>query len=301
MKTAVLALGGNALIQPGENAELKVELKHLNRTLKSVLSLFKKYKVIITHGNGPQVGNLILQQKNSEKIGVSKVPLYVNVARTQGEIGILIQEMLQELLAKEKIKLPIVNILTRIIVDSKDPNFKNPSKPVGPFYTKKVKELGKTFIKTEKGYRKIVPSPNPLEIVELNQIKTLSKKNIIICCGGGGIPVNSELKGVNAVIDKDLTSQKLATSVKADLFVILTNVENVYLNFNAKNQEKLSKISINKLKKYYEEGQFMKGSMRPKILSAINFIKEGGNKVIIASPKNVQKALEGTSGTIITK
>ena len=222
MKTAVVALGGNALIQYREKGTVEQELKHLEKTLKSILPIFKKYNVILTHGNGPQVGNLLLQESFA-KNNISQMPLYVNVARTQGEIGILMQQKLQEVLSKAKIKLPVVNILTRIIVDPKDLAFKNPSKPVGPFYSKKVRELGEDFVKTKKGYRKVVPSPKPLEIVELDQIKKLIKNSCVICCGGGGIPVNKALEGINAVIDKDSASQKLASDLKADLSRFLVN------------------------------------------------------------------------------
>ncbi len=306
MQTAVLGLGGNALIQYGEKGTVEQELSHLNKALKNILPLFKKYNVVITHGNGPQVGNLLLMEKFSERnnISGSKMPLYVQVARTQGEIGILIQEKLHNLLLNEKIKLPVVNILTRVIVDPNDPAFENPSKPVGPFYSEKEFEkirTKKNFVKTKKGYRMVVPSPEPLEIVELEQIKTLSRKAVVICCGGGGIPVvKNSLAGTNAVIDKDFASQKLASDLKASLFVILTDVDFVYLNFREKNQKEIREISLSKIKKYYKKEIFPNGSMGPKIKAAINFLESGGEKVIIASPNNIKKAIKGMSGTIIS-
>jgi len=299
MKKCVVALGGNALIQYGEKGEVEQELKHLEKTLNSIAPLFKKYRVVLTHGNGPQVGNLLLMQKNSKNI--PNMPLYINVARTQGEIGILIHQKLEQLLSKSKILTPVSSILTRVLVDPKDPEFKKPSKPVGPFYSKKVKDLGERFIKTKKGYRKVVPSPKPLKIVELLQIKSLIRQGCLICCGGGGIPVDKNLKGVNAVIDKDLASSRLAVDINADLLIILTDVDFVYTNYMKKNQMKLRTVSLCQIKNLYAKNEFPKGSMGPKIEAAIKFLENKGKKVIICSPKNIKNALIGKSGTVITR
>jgi len=306
----VIALGGNTLIKKGEKPTLSTQTKNAKKTLEHFIPLIKnKNKLVITHGSGPQIGAIILQNELSRS-KVPPMPMDILDAEVQGGLGYLLEQTLQNTLNKHKIKIPVVSILTQIIVNKKDPAFKNPTKPIGPYYTKrKANLLRKKGLKlTEqfnRGYRRIVPSPKPKYIDDVKIIDILLKNNtIVIAAGGGGIPVIKEkgkLKGVSAVIDKDYASSCLATSIKAKHLIILTEFPYVHLNYQKKNQKRITKIKINELKKYLKQGQFQPGSMGPKIESSINFIKKGGKQVIITSTSHLNKALKGKAGTIITK
>ena len=285
MKTLIVALGGNALIKFGEEGTTEEQFRNLKIPISQIAELARNYNIIITHGNGPQVGNLLLQQEATEF--VSKRPLQILVAETQGQIGFMIESTLDEELMKidlEEKKL-FLTILTYVRADAEDPAFLNPTKPVGPAYD--VPKPG--YVKTAKGYRRVVPSPKPLKIYQWREIKKLMELGdwIVIACGGGGIPVIKEKKrlyGVEAVIDKDLASAKLAEQMNADIFLIATDVERVCLNYGTPSQKELDKLSTSEAKKYLREGQFPAGSMGPKIQAVINFLESGGERAIIIHP-----------------
>lgn len=287
MKIAIVALGGNAIIKPNEKGTLEQQMKNINKTISNLKNLSKKYRLVLTHGNGPQVGNILIQQKSTK---VPSMPLDVCDAMTQGQLGYLIQKSIQNILNKKA-----VTVVTQILVDKNDKAFRKPTKPIGPYYKEKIE---KNMIKEPEGWRKVVASPKPKQIIEIEQIKSLIKDYIVIACGGGGIPVIKEngLKGVEAVIDKDYATQLLATQLKADLLIFLTDVDYVYLNYESKKPIAIREMNVKKAKKLMS--QFKEGSMKPKILASINFLKKG-KKVIITKPELLDKALEGKAGTVI--
>lgn len=308
MKIAVVALGGNALSSSGK-VTYEDLLASINHTAKILCKLIKKkYGVAIVFGSGPQVGALIIQNQLAKK-QISPMPLDVLDAEIQGEVGYLLEQALQNALRSNHIKKPVVNVLTQVIVSKKDPAFKHPSKPIGSFLTKKEAEaLQRKGIAVKedagRGYRKVVASPQPIAIDEVSIIKELVKKAVVIAAGGGGIPIikeNGKIKGIEAVIDKDRAAALLATSIKADELIILTSVPCVYLHYGKKNQQAITKMTIKQAQHYLKEGYFLEGSMKPKIEAAINFLKNGGKKVIITSPARVAKALQGKEGTLIKK
>ena len=302
MKKVVIALGGNAILKKGEESSIARQFENTKNALKPLIKVIKNNSVVISHGNGPQVGQLLLQDPN--------MPLDVLDAETEGQLGYLIQQSIYNLFRENRIKRNVVSILTQVLVNKKDSAFRNQSKFIGPFYNKKQAELlkKKGFIIKEdigRGYRRVVASPKPLVIIEADIIRDLLSSNIIvIAAGGGGIPVNyqnNKLKGVEAVIDKDLASACLANGIKADTFIMITDVDKVYLNFKKKNQKALNKVKLNEIKRYYKEGHFPPGSMGPKIEAAINFLSNNGKKVIITNIKNIEKAINGKAGTIIER
>jgi len=310
MKTLVIALGGNMLLQKGESGTFEDQLKNAKKTAKLIAELIEKgYEVIISHGNGPQVGGILIQQEKG-KDEVPAMPLDVCVAESQGEIGYMLQRALGEELMKRGINRPVATVVTQVLVDEKDDAFKNPTKPIGPFYSKKqagklTKETGYLFKEDAgRGYRRVVPSPEPKEIVEKDAIKRMVKGDVVvIASGGGGIPVvrrGNKLKGVEAVIDKDLAAAVLAEDVGADMLIILTDVKAVFLNYRKGKgcEMELRKTTAENAEKYMEEGHFAPGSMKPKVQAAINFARKGG-KTIITSPKYLEKALKGDAGTLI--
>lgn len=300
MKTLIVALGGNALIKFGDEGTTEEQFRNLRIPIGQIAELAREYNIIITHGNGPQVGNLLLQQEATA--AVSKRPLQILVAETQGQIGYMIESTLDEELMKiglDEEKL-FLTVLTYVKVDPEDPAFLNPTKPIGPAYD--VPQPG--YVKTPKGYRRVVPSPKPQKIYQWREIKKLMELGswIVIACGGGGIPVIKEKKrlyGVEAVIDKDLASAKLAEQIEANILLIATDIEKVALNYGTPNQKDLDKLSITEAKKYLEEGHFLPGSMGPKIEAVINFLETGGEKAIITSIEKIKEALEGKAGTEI--
>ncbi len=301
MKTLIIALGGNALIKFGEEGTTKEQFQNLRVPISQIAELAKDYNIIITHGNGPQVGNLLLQQEATEF--VSKRPLQILVAETQGQIGFMIESTLDEELMKLELdeeKL-FLTVLTYVKVDAEDPAFKHPSKPIGPAYPVRT-QAGQ--VKTAKGWRRVVPSPKPIKIYQWREIKKLMELGswIVIACGGGGIPVIKEKKklyGVEAVIDKDLASSKLAEQIGADILLIATDVEQVALNYGNPDQIYLDTLSVSEAKQYLKEGQFPPGSMGPKVQAVINFMEAGGEKAIITSIEKIKAALEGKAGTNI--
>ncbi|MEJ2295260.1 MAG: carbamate kinase [Candidatus Lokiarchaeota archaeon] len=298
MKTLIVALGGNALIRFGEEGTTEEQFRNLRIPISQIAELSKDFNLIITHGNGPQVGMLLMQQEATME--VSKRPLQVLVAETQGQIGYMIESTLDEELMRiglDEEKL-FITILTYVKVDPEDPAFHNPTKPIGPAYP----EAKPGYVQTAKGWRRVVPSPKPKKIYQWREIKRLMELGgwIVIACGGGGIPVIKEgkrLSGVEAVIDKDLASSKLGEQVGANILLIATDVEKVALNYGKPNQRFLERVSISEAKKYLEQGHFPVGSMGPKIQAVINFLETGGEQAIITSIEKIKIALEGKAGT----
>jgi len=309
-KRIVVALGGNAILS--DDASEKAQKLAIRSTCQKLVKLTTDgNQLIISHGNGPQVGNLLLQQQAADSPKNPAMPIDTCVAMTQGSIGYWMQNEMSKVLYENVMKRTVVSLVTQVCVDKKDAAFSNPSKPIGPFLTKEEAEVASekdSCIYKEdsgRGYRKVVPSPKPVGIVEYDAVVKLIENDIItISCGGGGVPVvltENGYEGVEAVIDKDLASEKLAELVGADQFIILTGVDNVYVNFNKPNQEKLTKVTVSELKKYIAEEQFAKGSMLPKIEAAIAFVEASKSGVaIITSLEKLGEINEG-AGTVITR
>lgn len=309
-KRIVVALGGNAILS--DDASEKAQKNAIRSTCQKLIKLTAGgNQLVISHGNGPQVGNLLLQQQSADSPKNPAMPLDTCVAMTQGSIGYWLQNEMSKVLYENGINRTVVSLVTQVCVDANDAAFSNPAKPIGPFLTKEEAELAseKDFCiykeDSGRGYRKVVASPKPVGIVECDAVVKLIENDIItISCGGGGVPVILTKKGymgVEAVIDKDLASEKLAELVDADELIILTGVDNVYINFNKPNQEKLTKVNVSKLKEYIAEDQFAKGSMLPKIEAAIAFVEASKSGVaIITSLEKLGEIHEG-AGTIITR
>ena len=304
MARYVVSLGGNAL---GNNAE--EQKKALIKVADAIVDLIiDNNEVAIVHGNGPQVGMINLAFETSKE--TPNMPFPECGAMSEGYIGYHIQNALYNALKERKVNKTVSTVVTQVLVDPNDPLFLNPSKPIGSFYSKEEAEKiakEKGYIMKEdagRGYRRVVPSPLPIDIIEKSAIKALMKDGqVVICAGGGGIPVinkDNKLEGVAAVIDKDYASSKLADLINADYLVILTAVDNVCINFNKPDQKKLGKVTTTELNKFLEEGHFAKGSMYPKVQACLNFVKSGDNKTaIIASLDNAKEAFKEKAGTII--
>ena len=302
----LVAFGGNALIQSGQKGTAEEQFENLKLTMRQMAKLSQKYKIVITHGNGPQVGNLLLQQESCD--AVPKMPLEIIGAMTQGQIGYMIESSLDTAFMEmgENDQQHFVTLITYVVVDENDPGFQNPTKPIGPFYTaEEAKGLTYTLAKTDKGLRRVVASPEPLTIVEVREIKKLIEMDfIVICCGGGGIPVvrkDRKFRGVEAVIDKDLASSVLAQEIKADIFVIASDVEGAGINWGKPDQKMLRKVPLAEMDKYVKEGQFPAGSMGPKVDAVMQFTQATGNRGVICQLKDIEKAIAGEAGTEIIK
>ena len=307
-KIAVVALGGNALLRGNEIGTIQQQEKNTYETFIHLLTLLRDgYELVITHGNGPQVGNIMLRNEAGYKeYKIPQMPLDICVADSQGGIGYMIERQVKNILRENKIRKNVVTIVTQVLVDKNDPAFIEPTKPVGRFYLKEEAELlarsGGLIFKEDprkRGWRRVVPSPDPIDILNKKVIRDLVKRgNIVIAAGGGGVPVyrdeKKSLVGVEAVIDKDLASALLAIEIGADAFFILTDVPNVYLNFHKPNQQKLEKITVQEAEEYLEAGEFADGSMGPKILSAIQFVKNGGKETIITESTQLSNPDCGT-------
>jgi len=298
----LVALGGNALIRKGQVGTVEEQFHNLKVPMRQVARLSRHYKVIITHGNAPQVGNLLLQQECCD--AVPELPLEILVAQTQGQIGYMIESTLDTELMELGINTEqrLVSLISYVVVDEKDPAFKNPSKPIGPNYTaERAATLPYQTRKTAKGYRRVVASPKPLTIVEKREIeKLIGMGFIVICCGGGGIPVIREgraFQGVDAVIDKDLASAKLAEEVGVDIFLMATDVEEAALRYSKPNQKFLRTLTLEQAARYLKEGHFPPGSMGPKIEAAMQFIKRGGKRAVITSIQSIEEAVARKAGT----
>jgi carbamate kinase len=310
-RTVVVALGGNAITREYEEGNIAQQFENTRLSLRSVIDLIVRGdRVVITHGNGPQVGNALIRVEETRH-KVPPLPLGVIVADLEGGMGYMIEQCLQNKLNERGLSRPIATILTQVLVDKNDPSIQHPSKFVGPFYkAEQVEALERErgWIVREdpgRGFRRVVPSPKPIGIIEREIIKTLVDKDIIvIAAGGGGIPVyreaNGWLEGVDGVIDKDLASAVLARDIHAEELVILTGVDRVAINFKKPDQKDLYHITVAEAKQYLADGQFPKGSMGPKIQAAINFLEQGGKKVVITSIDNAVDAIQNDSGTTIT-
>jgi carbamate kinase len=313
-KVAVVAIGGNSLIKDPQHQSVEDQEAALRETAHHLADMVEAgWDIAIGHGNGPQVGFVLRRSEVAAKVeGMHEVPLDVCGADTQGAIGYELQQALQNELYHRGIKKNVATIITQMLVDQKDPAFQNPSKPIGGFMdqaeaNRRKTEMGWSVVEDAgRGWRRVVPSPLPKEIVELDTVETLIKKSIIvITVGGGGIPVvdvgEGEYRGTAAVIDKDFASSLLAREIKADLFLIATAVEKVAINFGKPNQQWVDKMSLAEAKKYLAEGtHFAKGSMAPKIQAIIWYLEAGGKHAIITNPENIGRALKGETGTHIT-
>jgi carbamate kinase len=308
-KTAVIAIGGNSLIKDEKHQTVPDQFEAARENCAPIANMIEQgWKIAITHGNGPQVGFILLRSELASHV-LHTVPLDSCGAETQGSIGYMLQQSLNNELKSRGINKQIATVVTQVVVKKNDPAFKNPTKPIGPFYEedkaeKCEKVRGWSMVEDAgRGWRRVVPYPKPIRIIEQDVIKTLINQGIIVIgVGGGGIPVvekAGKLKGVEAVIDKDLASALLAVGIKADIFLISTAVEKVALNFGKPNECALDKMTLAEAKRYYKEGHFPPGSMGPKIQAVINYLQNGGKKALITNPNNIERALLGKTGTWI--
>lgn len=305
-KLAVIAFGGNALLRSGQKGTCQEQMQNVADTCQSLLPFLKQgYNLVIGHGNGPQVGNVLIQNAAGEKEGIPAMPMDVCGAETQGQIGYMIEMGLEKVMVKEGIDRNVVTFVTQVLVDKDDPMFKNPTKPVGPYYTREqaetfAAETGAVFKEDPKGkgWRKVVASPKPIDIQNVNLVKRLAEEgNIVITVGGGGIPVIKKdgiHVGVEAVIDKDLASAMTAIKIGADEFYILTDVPKVYINFRKENEKALDTITVAEAKQYLAEGHFTEGSMAPKIRAAVLFVEATGHEAIITEATKLGDPTCGT-------
>jgi carbamate kinase len=311
-KLAVVTLGGNAIIRRGEEGNIQQQFANTRKALQGVIELISRdYRLVITHGNGPQVGDLFLMVESTRDF-IPELPLGVCVADTQAQIGYMIQQSLNNHVVREGYQRKIITVITQVVVDGRDPYLHTPKKPIGPFYSEeKAQEIEhlykwKVVGDSERGYRIVVPSPEPVRIVELELIRALIEKEVIvIAAGGGGIPVIATqdriYAGVDAVIEKDFTAGILAKELHADLFMILTGVDRVAINFNTPEEVTFDQLSIVKALAYLEQGQFPHSTMGPKIRAAVDFLKTGDGEVIITSVNKMVEALDGKNGTRIVR
>ncbi|PJA27545.1 MAG: carbamate kinase [candidate division Zixibacteria bacterium CG_4_9_14_3_um_filter_46_8] len=310
LKTAVVALGGNAITRKGEADDIHRQFANTRKSLDPIVELIREgYNLAISHGNGPQVGNALLRVELAKDI-TPFVPLGVLVADTQGSMGYMIAQSLENRLKREGIHQKVCTVITQVIVDRDDPSIKNPTKFIGQFYSeeeaRKLASQLNWVVKDDagRGWRRVVPSPKPLDIVEGVIIRNLVRGGVIvIAAGGGGIPVYVEndgtYEGVDAVVDKDYASAVLGNAIGAELLIIVTNIDKVYLNFGSPDQKPLDRIAVGEMEKLLHQGHFPYGSMGPKVSAAIKFIKGGGKKVVITSIENAYSAVAGSTGTII--
>jgi carbamate kinase len=307
-KLIVIALGGNAVLKRGQKGSFDEQYQNVRNTVSRIADLIVSgYKIVLTHGNGPQVGATLLRHEAAKSI-VPPFPLDACGAETQGFIGYMIQQALRNELKSRGIDRYVVTVITRVIVDKHDSAFQNPSKPIGPFYSKDeaaqvLRQRPDLVIKEDagRGYRRLVPSPDPKIIAERLAIRALVDSGfIVVACGGGGIPIMEEgtkATGVEAVIDKDLAAQRLATLIGAHILIILTDVEGAYINYGTAKQEMITEITSGRLKNFLRDGQFKEGSMAPKVEAAIRFVESGGERAIIAELGSLLEALDGKTGT----
>ncbi len=307
-KLAVVAFGGNALLRPGEKGTIDEQEKNVYETCKKLLELIKRdHDIVITHGNGPQVGNILLQnQAGAQLHGIPEMPLDICGAYSQGFIGYMIEQQLRNVLEVNGMERDVITLVTQVLVDKNDPAFANPTKPIGPYYTKEQAdkisvETGSVFKEDPKGngWRKVVASPVPKVVGNRKTIEAIARGGqIVVAVGGGGIPVfyvePNKLQGIDAVIDKDLASALLAAEINADEFYILTDVPNVYINFRKPGEKALTTITVAEAKEYIAQGQFTEGSMAPKVRAAIHFVENGGKECIITSAQSLSNPECGT-------
>ncbi len=307
-KLSVIAFGGNALLKGDQVGTIDEQEQNVYETCQHLVNLIKSgYDIVIGHGNGPQVGNVLLQHEAGNKVyGLPKQPIDFCVAETQGSIGFMIEQQLRNVLAEHGIEKNIVTLVTQVVVNKEDPAFQNPAKPVGPFYTKEeadklAADNGWVFHEDprKRGWRRVVASPRPFEIPNWKAVEKLAREgNIVITVGGGGIPAyyddKGKMVGIDAVIDKDLASSLLANKIKADEFCILTDVPNVYINFHKPGEKKLERISVPEIKTHLDDGQFTEGSMAPKVRACVEFVENGGKEAIITEAEQLDNQEAGT-------
>jgi carbamate kinase len=307
-KLIVIALGGNAVLKRGEKGTYDEQYQNIKTSVGNIADLIVGgHKIVLTHGNGPQVGATLLRHEAAKSI-VPPFPLDACGAETQGFIGYMIQQALRNELKSRGIDKYVVTIITRVIVDKHDSAFQNPSKPIGPFYSKDeaaqiLRQRPDLVVREDagRGYRRVVPSPDPKIIAERYAIRALVDSGfVVVACGGGGIPIieeGTQASGIEAVIDKDLAAQRLATLIGADVLMVLTDVAGAYINYGTARQEMITTITSGQLRNYLREGQFREGSMAPKVEAAIRFVESGGERAIIAELGSLIEALDGKTGT----
>jgi carbamate kinase len=300
----VIALGGNALVQKGQSGTAEQQMDNVRLPMEKVADLARDYRLVISHGNGPQVGNILLQQAATDE--VPPMPVDVVGAMTQGQIGYMMETVLERILNERGIENNFITVITMTEVDADDPLLQNPTKPIGPFYTEEdAKDKPFEMVKTDKGYRRVVPSPEPVRMVPFEEVKFLVDNDwIVICTGGGGIPVIRDghgYRGVEAVIDKDLANSLVARMLGADLFIIATDVPGAAVNWGKPDERLLRKVSLDELKGYVAEGQFPAGSMGPKVDALVRFVEETGTRAIICNLDEIEAAVAGDAGTEISR
>jgi len=313
VRTIVAAFGGNAVTRAKERGTNAEQLANVHVMCEEVLPLILAgHRVVVIHGNGPQVGSLALQVEAGKAVGVPDQPFDILGAMTQGQIGYLIQQTMGNLLrdAHADSGTTMASIVTQVLVDPADPAFQHPTKPVGPFYERELAEAlaaekGWSIVKdADRGWRRVVPSPRPLEVIEAGAIRALIEAGMLVVAGGGGgVPVvrdeDGHLRGVEAVIDKDYAAERLAALVGADTLLLLTSVHRISLDFGTPNQREVESLSVDDARRYLDEGQFPPGSMGPKVRAAIRFIEDGGREAIVTAPEALAAALRGEDGTRI--
>lgn len=308
----VIALGGNAILPVGLEGTFEQQKTITRQTMDTVAMLAGQgHEIVLTHGNGPVVGNIVLRGDAGQALhGIPAMPMFVCGADSQGGLGFMLQQSLQNSLKAAGLKFPVASVVTQVRVDPEDPAFENPTKPIGPFYDEQqakevCAETGWTVVKDAgRGWRRVVPSPHPIEVMEYEAIKAMADAGVlVIAVGGGGVPVKfngeGELEGVDAVIDKDRASDLLGRLIGADVLVIITQVDKVYVRFGEPDQEALDVLDVDRAAKMLAAGEFPVGSMGPKIESAISFLEGGGKEVIITSPEEFLNSIEGHGGTRI--
>ena len=310
-KITIVTLGGNAIIRRGEKGTVEEQFAHADACMAEVAKMLAAgRRVIITHGNGPIVGNIVIRNECARNT-IPPMPLFMNDADSEGGIGFMIQQTLYNSLRKiGGGKRDVATIITQVVVDENDPAFLNPTKPIGPYYREEEaealgKEKGWTMVKGTGGWRRVVPSPRPVRIIEKDVIKKLALEGVVvIAAGGGGVPVvetaEGALRGIDAVVDKDLSTSALARETGAESIIILTEVDRVYLNYGSAGEKGLDRVSFADMKRYFAEGHFPPGSMGPKIEAAIEFLETGGREVVITRPELMAAALAGRAGTRIS-
>lgn len=308
---AVVAFGGNAILDQGDDGSFKTQLEKAKAACRQMLAvLHKGYQLILVHGNGPQVGNFLIQFEKARDV-IPVPPLDVAVASSQGLLGHMLEISMRTVLEEDRMQREVATVLTQVVVSADDPAFSKPTKPIGPFYSKSEAEQFRTaegwnvIDDSGRGWRRVVCSPQPRRVLELNSIKCLAQNDtVVITCGGGGIPVNylsDSVVGTDGVIDKDSTAALLAYNIGAELFIILTSINKVCLDFGKPTQRELDVMTVSQARKWLAEGQFAPGSMEPKIRSAIEYLEKGGTEVIIASRHNLLAAMESGECTRIVK
>lgn len=311
-KLAVLAFGGNAIIRKDQHGNIHTQFANTRQVLEGVVPLVEKGGgLLIVHGNGPQVGHELVRSQSASR-EVPELPLGVLVADTEGGMGYMIEQCLQNVLWKHKLKKPVVTILTQVVCDRKDPRLGDPAKPIGRFFSQEEAQMlsrEKGWVMKEdagRGWRLVVPSPRPVKVVEHRTLTMLVEAGVIVIAGGGGgIPIvveeNGDFEGLDVVVDKDLTASLIGRTVGADTLIIATDIRNVALNFNTPQQQDLDHLTLEEARRYLDEGHFPPGSMGPKIEASIDFLEGGGERVVIAAPDRIAEALAGRAGTTIVR